>query len=48
MVSYVEMKMLCLMKQSTTTKMEVNPLEVGRCSIKSMEIEVHGDDGTGS
>ena len=46
MVLYVGMKMLCLVKQSTTTKIEVNLSEVRRCSIKSMEIESHGYDGT--
>ena len=48
MVLCVGMKLLCLVKRSTTTKIAVNPSESMRCSMKSMEMECHGREGTGS
>ena len=35
-------------RQSTMTRMEVNPLEEGCCSMKFMEIECHRQAGIGS
>ena len=40
------MNIPCFDRQSTMTRMEVNPLE-GSCSMKSMEIECHGRVGMG-
>ena len=42
------MNIPCFDRWSTTTRMEVNPLEEGSCSMKSMEIECHGQAGMGS
>ena len=36
------MNIPCFDRQSMMTRMEVNPLEEGSCSMKSMEIECHG------
>ena len=36
------MNMACFDRRSTMMRMEVNPLEEGSCSMKSMEIECHG------
>ena len=38
----------CLVKQSTTTRIAVNPSESGSCSMKSMEMESQGQSGIGS
>ena len=35
-------KIACFVSRSTTTKIVVNPIEGGNCSMKSMEIEFHG------
>ena len=47
-MSYVGMNMLCLVSLSTITNMAVFPADGGRCSMKSMEIESHGQVGIGS
>ena len=44
----VEMKMDCLVSQSTITWMVVYPSESSNCFMRSMEIEFHGADGIGS
>ena len=44
----VGMKMACLDSQSTTTRIESQPEEVGRVSMKSMEIEFHRCSRMGS
>ena len=44
----VGMKMPCLENRSTITKMESQPEEVGRVSIKSIDIEFQGRLGIGS
>ena len=44
----VGMNIPCLVNLSTITKMESEPSEVGRVSMKSIEIEFHGRSGTGS
>ena len=36
------MNIPCFDRRSMTMRMEVNPLEEGSCSMKSMEIECHG------
>jgi len=36
------------MRQSTTTRMESNELDRGRSTMKSMEIEDHGEAGIGN
>src|SRR5579875_385274 len=41
-------KCAILVSRSTTTKIESKPLEDGRSTIKSMEIEDHGFSGIGS
>ena len=46
--STVGMNMPCFVRQSTMTKIAVCPSDSGRCSMKSMEIEFHGNSGTGS
>ena len=48
MVSWVGMKILCLLRRSTTTRMAVNPSDLGSCSMKSMEMESQGRSGIGS
>ena len=47
-VSWVGMKIACLVSLSMTTKMLVYPDDDGRCSMKSMEIEFQGFSGMGS
>ena len=47
-VSLVEMKMHCLERQSTTTRIAVCLEEARSCLMKSMEMEFHGFDGMGS
>ena len=42
------MKILCLLRRSTTTRMAVNPSDLGSCSMKSMEMESQGRSGIGS
>ena len=44
----VGMKMPCLVSQSTTTKIASQTEDVGRVSMKSIEIEFHGRLGIGS
>jgi len=46
--SVVGMNTACFERRSTTTRMDVNPLDAGKCSIKSIEIESQGRDGIGS
>ena len=41
----VGMKMHCLERRSTTTRIVVCPEEAGSCSMKSMEMEFHGFEG---
>ncbi len=48
MVSIVGMKIDCFDKQSTTTRIEVNPEDAGSCSMKSMEIKFQGFSGISS
>ena len=48
MSSVVGMKMLCLDRRSTTTRMVVKSLDWGSCSMKSMKIKFQGLLGTGS
>ncbi len=38
--------MACLLAQSITTRIAVNLLESGNCSMKSIEMESHGHSGT--
>ena len=47
-MSVVGMKIDCFEKQSTMTRIEVNPEEAGSCLMKSIEIEFQGFSGTGS
>ena len=47
-VSSVGMKMHCLERRSTTTRIAVCPEEAGSCLMKSMEMEFHGFEGMGS
>lgn len=47
MVSCVGIKMACLLARSITTRIAVNPLESGNCSMKSIEMESHGCSRTG-
>ena len=47
-MSSVEIKMHCLERQSTTTKIAVCLEEAGSCLMKSMEMEFHGFNGMGS
>ena len=47
-MSRVGMKMHCLDKRSTTTRIEVKPEDGGSCSIKSIDMEFHGFSGIGS
>ena len=47
-VSWVGMNIHCFDKQSTTTRMEVNPEDGGSCSMKSIDMEFHGFLGMGS
>ena len=46
--SLVGMNRASLVRQSTTTKMDKWPLEMGSCSMKSMDMEFHGLIGMGS
>ncbi len=39
--------MACLLAQLITTRIAVNPLESGNCSMKSIEMESHRRSGTG-
>jgi len=48
MVSWLGTKIPCLVSLSTMTRMAVKPRDGGRCSMKSMEIEFHGQDRIGS
>ena len=47
-VSYVGMNMHCLERQSTMTRMDVNPDEGRRCSMESIDMEFHRCSGIGS
>ena len=47
-MSSVGMKIHCLERQSTTTRIVVCLEEAGSCLIKSMEMEFHGFEGMGS
>jgi hypothetical protein len=38
----------CLERWSITTRIAVKPKEGGSCSIKSIEMEFHGQDGIGA
>jgi len=42
------MKVACLESLSTMTRIAVNLVESGSCSIKSMDMEFQGLSGTGS
>ena len=44
----VGMNMPCLERQSTTTRIELQPEDVGSVSMKSMDMEFHGCSGIGS
>ena len=44
----VRINKACLVKQSTITKIAVNPSESGSCSMKSMEMDSQGQSGIGS
>ena len=44
----VGIKMHCLERQSTTTRIVVCPEEAGSCLMKSIEMEFHGFKGIGS
>jgi hypothetical protein len=46
--STVGMNIPCLKSQSTMTRIAVCPLDSGRYSMKSMNIEFHGCSGMGS
>src|SRR5258708_31862083 len=48
MVSWVGMNSDCLVSLSMTTKIAVNPSDMGNCSMKSMEMESHSWFGMGS
>ena len=48
MVLWAEIKIACLVSQSTMTKIVSNPENNGSFSIKSIEIEFHGHSGMGS
>ncbi len=39
--------MACLLARLITTRIAVNPLESGNCSMKSIEMESHGRSRTG-
>ena len=45
MVLWVGMKMHCFDRQSMMTKMDVKLEDRGNCSMKSMEMEIHGHLG---
>ncbi len=47
MVSCVRIKIACLLAQLITTRIAVNLLESGNCSMKSIEIESHRCSRTG-
>ena len=47
MVLTVGMKMPCLERQSTTTRIAVKPLERGNCLMKSIDIESQGCSSAG-
>ncbi len=47
MVSWVGIKMACLLVWSITTRIVVNPLESGNFSMKSIEMESHRCSRTG-
>src|SRR5258706_11534167 len=42
MVSWVGMNSACLVSLLMTTKIAMNPSDVGNCLMKSMEMESHG------
>ena len=44
----VRMNIPCLVSQSTITRIELEPEDVGSVSMKSIEIEFHGRLGIGS
>ena len=44
----VGMNMPCLESRSTITRIESQPEDVGRVSMKSIEMEFHGHSGIGS
>ena len=48
MVLWVGMNSDCLVSLLTTTKIAVNPSNMGNCLMKSMEMESHGWFGMGS
>ena len=47
MMLCVGIKMACLLAQSITTRIVVNLLESGNCSMRSIEMESHGCFRTG-
>ena len=47
-MSCVGINIDCLERRSTTTRIEVKPEEIGKCSIKSIDIEFHGFSGIGN
>ena len=47
-VSYVGTNMVCFVSLSMITKMAEYPLDLGSCSMKSVDIEDHGQAGIGS
>src|SRR5579871_127939 len=47
MVLCVGMKWACFVRRSLTTRMESNPLDMGRSVMKSMEMSTHRSAGTG-
>ena len=48
MVSWVGIKIACLVSQSTMTKIVSNPEDNRSFSMKSIEMEFHGRSGMGS
>ena len=44
----VGMNIACLEAQSTITRIELKPLDIGSSSMKSMDIESQEREGTGS
>ena len=48
MVSWAGIKIICLMSQSTMTKIVSNPEDDESFSMKSIEIKFHGRSGIGS
>jgi len=48
MVSWAEIKIICLVSQSTMTKIVLNPENDRSFSMKSIEIKFHSYSGIGS